>query len=171
VKVLTSLREALADSRLLGNALPGASWHTWRVVLLATMGEPLTDAELETFRSVTGREHAPTSPCEELIAIVGRRGGKSRATAGLAAYLSTLIDYSDVLVTGERGLLLCVAPDIRQAGIVHSYMAGILTESESLAPLLERSTSQWLRLRNGIDVKVLGQLPPFARRDLHCIHC
>ena len=35
---------------------------------------------------------------------VGRRGGKSRAVAVLITYLATLIDYKDVLVTGERGL-------------------------------------------------------------------
>src|SRR5262245_31731358 len=98
MKVRTSLREALHDERLLGKGLPGPPWHVWRTLLLATCGEALTDAELETFRSVTGRETAPTERCEELVAVIGRRGGKSRATAVLASYLACLIDYSDVLV-------------------------------------------------------------------------
>jgi hypothetical protein len=153
MRVLTSLREALSDPRLLGKALEGDSWHTWRTILLATMGEPLTDDELTSFRQVTGREKSPSKPCEELIGIVGRRGGKSRAVAVLATYLATLTDYRDVLVTGERGLLLCVAPDLKQASIVHSYMAGILAESEVLKPLLESSTRTTLRLTNGIDVE------------------
>ena len=49
MKIRTSMREALNDPNLLGKALPGPSWHTWRTLLLATMGEPLSDAELETF--------------------------------------------------------------------------------------------------------------------------
>ena len=154
MKVRTSLRQALNDERLLGKALAGDSWHAWRTILLATMGEKLTAKELGTFRAVTGRHKAPTKRCEELIGIIGRRGGKSRAVAVLATYLSTLIDYRDVLVTGERGLVLCVAPDIRQAGIVHSYVAGILADSELLRPLLESSTRTTLRLTNGIDVEV-----------------
>lgn len=168
MKVRTSLREALNDDRLLGKALPGQSWHTWRAVLLASMGESLTNAELETFKAVTGRETAPTKPCQELIAVVGRRGGKSRATAVLAAYLSTLIDYSDVLVAGERGLLLCVAPDLKQASIVHGYIAGVLAESEVLGRLVENSTQTTLRLTNGIDIETRSA--SFRRlRGLTCI--
>ena len=44
MKIRTRLRDALGDKNLLGKALPGPSWHTWRTILLATMGEPLTDA-------------------------------------------------------------------------------------------------------------------------------
>ena len=127
MKVRTTLREALSDERLLGKALEGDSWHAWRTILLATLGEPLTDEELATFQAVTGREVAPKERCEELVAIVGRRGGKSRAVAVLTTYLSTLIDYRDVLVIGERGLALCIAPDLKQASIVHGYIAGILS--------------------------------------------
>ena len=154
MRVRTTLREALADPRLLGKALEGDSWHAWRSILLATMGEPLTNEELATFRKVTGRETAPTERCEELIGIIGRRGGKSRAVAVLTTYLSTLIDYRDVLVPGERGLALCIAPDLKQASIVHGYIAGILAESEVLSPLLEASTRTTLRLTNRIDIEV-----------------
>ena len=72
MKVRTSLREALSDERLLGKALAGDSWHAWRTILLATMGEKLTAEELVTFRAVTGRNKAPTKRCEELIGIIGQ---------------------------------------------------------------------------------------------------
>ena len=117
------------------------------------MGEPLTAVELATFQAVTGRDKAPTERCEEFVGIIGRRGGKSRAVAVLATYLSTLIDYKDVLVVGERGLTLCIAPDLKQASVVHSYIAGILDELELLKPLLESSTRTTLRLTNGIDIE------------------
>jgi hypothetical protein len=39
------MRDALADDGLLGRALPGPSWESWRVLLIACAGEKLTPAE------------------------------------------------------------------------------------------------------------------------------
>ena len=50
-----TMREALNDSALLGHALPGKSWLRWRVLLIAAVGEALTDSERETFKQLTGR--------------------------------------------------------------------------------------------------------------------
>ena len=36
-----TLRKALEDPELLGSALAGPTWHAWRSLLLAAMGEPL----------------------------------------------------------------------------------------------------------------------------------
>jgi len=69
MRVRTTLREALSDPRLSGKALVGPSWHPWRTILLATMGEPLTSDELVTFQQVTGRLKAPTKRREELSAL------------------------------------------------------------------------------------------------------
>jgi len=38
MKPRTSLRAALDDPRLLGEALPGDSWKPWRTILIAAMG-------------------------------------------------------------------------------------------------------------------------------------
>jgi hypothetical protein len=75
------MREALSDVSLLGDVLPGPSWHPWRILLIAAMGEALDDDERVIFRKITGREREPLERCEELWGIVGRRGGKSRAIA------------------------------------------------------------------------------------------
>ncbi len=45
------------------------------------MGEAVTNKEREVFTALTGREREPFSLVEELRAVVGRRGGKTRATA------------------------------------------------------------------------------------------
>jgi hypothetical protein len=50
-----SLRKALADPKLLGKALAGDSWLAWRVLLIAAVGEALTDSERIIFRQLTGR--------------------------------------------------------------------------------------------------------------------
>jgi hypothetical protein len=110
-----SLRKALADPQLLGSVLTGDSWLSWRCMLTAAMGERLTDDERALFKQLTGREREPLQRVEELIAIVGRRGGKSRAMATLACYIASLCKHD--LVRGERGVLLIIAPDQRQASI------------------------------------------------------
>ena len=39
------LREALSDPNLLGTAIAGDSWKSWRVLLIAAMGEELGEDE------------------------------------------------------------------------------------------------------------------------------
>ncbi len=151
---LTSLRNALADPNLLGTALSGDSWLAWRALLIAAMGEPLTDAERVAFQRFTGRDREPLRRVEEFAAVVGRRGGKSRAQATLACYLAALCDYADVLVPGERGVLLCIAPDQRQAAITLNYAAATLDGSPMLRQLIANRTADTLSLTHGIDVEV-----------------
>ena len=74
-----SMRKALGDPKVLGNAFEGDSWKPWRTLLIAAMGEKLTDDERTLFKTLTGREHEPLQRVDELAAVVGRRGGKSRA--------------------------------------------------------------------------------------------
>ena len=94
MKPSVTIRKALADKKLLGSTLLGDSWAAWRTILIASMGEPLTDDERETFTHLTGREREPLQRVEELCAVVGRRGGKSRAMATLAAYVGGLCKHS-----------------------------------------------------------------------------
>ena len=43
------LREALSDPNLLGTAIGGDSWGSWRTLLIAAMGEELTADERQIF--------------------------------------------------------------------------------------------------------------------------
>src|SRR4051812_21533791 len=96
----------------LTGAFEGASWDTWRVVLRALFALPLTGAELETYRALTGRTSAPTQPASELWAVCGRRAGKSRIAALVATFCATCRTY--VLAPGERGVFMVLAADRRQ---------------------------------------------------------
>jgi hypothetical protein len=60
-----SLRQALADPALLGGVLEGESWKPWRTLLLAAMGEELTEDERPVFKKFTGREREPGRRVEE----------------------------------------------------------------------------------------------------------
>ena len=81
MKPQITLRKALDDRLLLGSVLTGDTWKSWRTLMIAAMGEPLTDDERIIFTKLTGREREPLQRVEELAANVGRRGGKSRAMA------------------------------------------------------------------------------------------
>src|SRR5262245_49846121 len=73
----TSLRIALETPQLLGTALAGESWAGWRALLLAALGEPLKPPELALYQKLTERKEPPAQRVNELVGVIGRRGGKS----------------------------------------------------------------------------------------------
>ena len=88
------LRAALSDPNLLGTAIAGDSWRSWRALLIAAMGEELSEDEREIFTKLTGREREPLQRVDQFAAVIGRRGGKSRAMATLATYIAGLCDHT-----------------------------------------------------------------------------
>jgi len=154
MKPTVSLRRALSDPNLLGHALSGDSWAPWRTLLIASMGEELTEAERVTFKAITGREREPLQRVHELAAVVGRRGGKSRSMAALATYIAALCDHFDALVPGEHGVLLCVALDQRVAKIILDYAQASFERSPILKQLIANRTQDALELTNGITLEV-----------------
>jgi hypothetical protein len=152
MKPTIPIREALADAQLLGNVIAGDSWRAWRLLLIAMMGEALTDEERAIFTTLTGREDEPLQRIEEAAFVVGRRGGKSRSMATVASYIAGLCKHQ--LVHGERGVLLCIAPDQRQAAIVLEYAAAAFEQSPILRQLVVNRTQDTLELTNGISIEV-----------------
>ena len=93
VTPLCTLRRALSDPKLLGTCSQRDSWLAWRMLLIAAMGEALSDDERTIFKRLTGREREPLQRVSELTFVVGRRGGKSRALAMLAVYVAALCQH------------------------------------------------------------------------------
>src|SRR6478736_1450176 len=149
-----TLREALSDPNLLGTAIAGDSWRSWRVLLIAAMGEELREDEREIFSQLTGREHEPLQRIDQFAAVIGRRGGKSKAIATFATYIAGLCDHRDALVPGERGVLLCVALDQRVAKIILDYAEASFERSPILKQLIASRTADALELTNGISIEV-----------------
>lgn len=153
-KAAITMRRALEDPALLGKVLEGLSWRAWRVLLVALMGEPLDDEERALFQKLTGRSAEPRERVEEFWAVVGRRGGKSRAIAVLAVYLAVFVDHSAVLVAGERPVILILAPSQKQASVVLGYIVGILESVPMLKKLIKGKTAEVLSLANGLEIEV-----------------
>jgi hypothetical protein len=148
-----SLRVALSDAGLLGGVLSGDSWLAWRILLIACMGEQLTPEERLVFTQLTGRQSEPLQRIGEFLGVIGGRGGKSRAISGIVAFIAGLCEHP-ALVPGERGIVLVIAPDQRQADIVINYVDAAFRGSPILRQLIEQRTQRTLRLSNGIDIEV-----------------
>lgn len=154
LKPLVTMREALTDPALLGEALPGLSWMPWRILLIASMGEALTCGERLMFERLTGREQEPGEPVEEFWGIVGRRGGKTRAAGTLASYIGGLCEH-DYLAPGERAVLPILAASTSQALRAFIQARGIIQHSPVLRAALDgEPTADTIRLKTGVDIEV-----------------
>ena len=153
MKPKVRIRKALNDPQLLGASLAGASWASWRILLIAMMGEQLTGDEREIFTQLTGRTHEPLQRVDEFAAVVGRRGGKSRAMATLATYIAGLCDH-ETLVPGERGIVLSIAPNQKQATITLDYAEAAFRQSPILRQLIVNRNADALELSNSITLEV-----------------
>jgi hypothetical protein len=149
-----TMRRALSDPALLGGVLAGPTWAAWRVLLIAMVGEALTPEERVIFKQLTGRDHEPGVFVEEFLGIVGRRGGKSRAMAALVVFLACFKSYADVLSSGERATVLCLAANGKQAAIVLGYVVGIIESTPLLAGLVKGRTADSLELKSGLVIEV-----------------
>lgn len=148
-----TIDHVLADEHLLGAALRDddpATWQTWRTVLKAAYGLPLSDAELKVFHSIAGERTPPTKRVRELWAVVGRRGGKSRMSAAIACYVACFGQHR--LAPGERGLCLVLAASVEQAKVVFAYALAFLQSSPVLRQEIADVTAHEIRLRNGITI-------------------
>lgn len=154
MRAATTMRTALSDPALLGRALVGPSWETWRAMLIAANGEKLNATERETFQRFTGRPREPGQRIEEAEFVIGRRGGKDRAASVLATFLAAFVDWSPVLAKGERGLVLCIGPDQRQAQITRDYIEGVFDGSKILSRLIVNRTADTIELSNSITIEV-----------------
>ena len=154
LRKLVTMRDALADPAYFGEVYAGASLATWRALLIAALGEELTEAERGLFFAVTGREREPLAPVAEFWGVIGRRGGKTRSMGVLTAYLAGCCDHRNVLGPGERGKVPLLAASTLQADQAFSFVSGIFRASPNLADLVEGSTSDTLSLATGIDVEV-----------------
>jgi hypothetical protein len=154
LRKLISMRGALEDPAYFGKLLAGDSWAAWHVLLIAIVGEELTAEERAIFAGLTGREREPLEPVEEARLVIGRRGGKSRAAAVLAAYLAACCDHRKVLAPGERGVLPIMAASMAQASQAFNFTEGVFRASPHLADLVESASSDTISLRTGIDITI-----------------
>lgn len=133
-------------------AVPGPSWRPWRSVIAAALGHRPEDAAL--VRRVTGRRSLPTRPAKELWCVVGRGGGKSRASITLAVGIATCRTFPKK-APGERIYIGLFSPDRKQSGVDLSYARGLLHSSPALESLIVNEGKESIELVGGVVIEVI----------------
>jgi hypothetical protein len=153
---LVTILAAMQDSALFARWFRDpATWIFWCVFLASLFGLPLEPAWLEMFRQCTGRSAPLAGGFNEAWLIVGRRGGKSIILALIAVFLAVFKNWSDRLVPGERGTVLVIAADRRQARVIFRYITALITETPLIAGLVDGEVTQdRIDLTNGITIEI-----------------
>jgi hypothetical protein len=117
------------------------------------VGEALDDDERAVFESLTGRHGEPAERVDELWAVIGCRGGMTRAVAVLAAYVAALCDHADRLAPGELPVLPILSASVWQAQKTFGFLAGIFDAVPALNAMVIGRTAETIALSNGADVE------------------
>ncbi|MGH8488152.1 MAG: terminase large subunit domain-containing protein [Gammaproteobacteria bacterium] len=141
----------MSDSNLFAQWFKGAdTWAAWRVFLGALFGLPLEDREL--FVRCTGDRPLSKRQAREAYLIIGRRGGKSFVCAVIAVFLATFRRYR--LSPGERGVVMLIAHDRRQARVLFRYVRAFVEGVPMIQRMVVSMRSDAVELDNGIDIEV-----------------
>jgi hypothetical protein len=147
--------EACDDPNLFAPYFKDAnSWKAWRSCLCALFGLPMSKAELENYTKCTGRMRWPEKPSKEAWLVCGRRGGKSFTLSLIAVYLACFRDWTQYLTSGERGHIVIIAADRKQARTIFGYVRTLLTETPMLAEMVSRETGDEIDLNNKLSIEV-----------------
>jgi phage terminase large subunit-like protein len=150
-----TLLKAMADKNLFAPWFKDpATWAAWRAFLTALFALPMTAEQQLIFEVCTGRQTPPTQPATEAWLICGRRAGKSFILALTAVYLAAFFDYRRSLSPGERGTVLVIATNSRQARVIFRYVKALLTYIPMLNQLVERETAEAFDLTNNTTIEV-----------------
>jgi hypothetical protein len=155
MKTALSILDVMSDPKLLGRHFRDAeTWSAWRVFLAALFGLEMDASGIEVYRRCTGRQELPEAPSREATIVCGRRGGKSRVLALIAVFLACFRDWRPYLVPGERGHIVVVAADRRQARAIMNYVRAFLVETPMLAKLVVREGLEEIELKGQVGIEV-----------------
>jgi hypothetical protein len=142
----------MTDRELFASRFGSESFRRWWALLAAAYAQPVDEREAECVARCTGGRQLPAAQVAELWIIVGRRGGKSMIAALLAIFMACFRTYR--LAPGERGVVMVIAADRRQARVVKRYVAGLIRQLPMLADLIAKETTESLVLTNGVDIEI-----------------
>ena len=130
------------------------TWEAWFAFLTTLFALPMAPEQLAIYRQCTGRGEPPTAPVTEAWLICGRRAGKSFVLALCAVFLACFCNWQQFLAPGERGVVMIIAADRKQARVIFRYIRALLTGVPMLARLVERETAEAFDLGNSITIEV-----------------
>jgi hypothetical protein len=150
----TTILQTVSDKKLFAPWFRNGSWSAWFAFLAALFALPMTSEQVEVYRACTGRTAPPSSPAIEAWLICGRRAGKSFILALVAVFLACFHVYDKHLARGERGTVLVIAVDRKQARTIFRYISALLRDVPMLAAMIERETAEGFDLSNGVTIEI-----------------
>lgn len=146
-----NILQAIADPNLFAAWFKDhETWAAWRVFLAALFGLRVEDEAL--YAACTGGRPLPEQQAREACLIVGRRGGKSFVCALIGVYLAAFRVYP--LTPGERGIVMLLAADRRQARVLFRYVKAFIEGVAMLRQMVENITADAIELNNQITIEI-----------------
>jgi hypothetical protein len=120
----------------------------WIVAYKAFDGESLTGDEMETWRTLTGRDSYEPNAARELVAVKGRRAQGTKTACKYLAYAIHTADFRQFAAKSDRLHVPIIAQSRDVAGEIMSYLTAFYQETE-LRSEVEEILKASIRLRNG----------------------
>jgi hypothetical protein len=136
--------------------LPGKeqqTWVPWFSFLRVLFGLKPTKDDIELFQACTSRSDAPMDGFSQAWLCCGRRSGKSRMLAMIAAYLAVFRDWSPYLSPGEIPTVMVIAADRKQSRVIFRYCREFLKALDVVS--IERETLETLELSNKVSIEIM----------------
>ncbi len=125
-----------------------------KVVLRSVYGEPLSDDELSIFRELTKLERYRPREWGECTIVAGRGSGKSNQLASNLAIFEA-VGRVHQLSVGEIATVMIISTEQRrQSRVEFNYILKKMEGSPMLRMTIESTTSDEIRLKNGVIIMV-----------------
>lgn len=155
MKPPVNILSATADDNLFAGWFKNReTWQPWFAFLAALFALGMTPSQRAIYERCTGRSDPPSQVASEAWLICGRRAGKSFILALVAVFLACFYDYRRYLQEGERGTIMVIAADRKQARTIMRYIGGLLRGVPMLARLIENETRESFDLSNSITIEI-----------------
>lgn len=150
-----------------GSYFEGPTWAAWKTVLKAIYGLEMSQDDLDRFRELAGgRNYAPGMTQAEVLLVCGRRAGKSRMTALIAAW-EALQDWTPWLQRGDMATILVLAKEKKQAAETIKLVKAVFLDHPVMRALVANETAEELELTNRCVIRVVAASPGGVR-GFHC---
>lgn len=155
--------EAIKDPKLFRHWLAPdgnlRTWGPWLAALRALYAIP-GNSMAATRVTATATGHSPgttrqNGPYDVALFLTGRRSGKSRIAAIIAAYEAVLAGHQGKLAPGEVGVVPVLAPTMKQGRIVKGYLRSIF-DLPLLAGELVAENADGFTLRDGTRIEIMA---------------
>lgn len=150
---------AISDPKLFRSFFGSlSSWCAWRAFIGTLFGLSVPKKYHQLVERCSGKSVAEhrSEGYREAYAIVGRRSGKSRIAAVLAAWVAGMSGLESKLAKGELGYVALISTTKQQARIVRSYVRATFDCTPMLRDFVASEDSTGFLLKNGVRIEILA---------------